>query len=56
MRAEITVEQYRHHPYHRLAIPSSDTTSADIDFASGAPIDGAEEPVWIHGALAQAVH
>jgi uncharacterized protein (TIGR02246 family) len=22
----------------------------DIDFAVGAPIDGAEEPVWIHGA------
>jgi hydroxyacylglutathione hydrolase len=27
-----------------------DTSSADIDFVTGAPIDGAEEPVWIHGA------
>lgn len=29
---------------------SSGTDSADIDFAVGAPIDGADEPVWIHGA------
>jgi hypothetical protein len=42
---EITVEQYRRPPYHRLVIPSSDASSADIDFATGAPIDGAEEPV-----------
>lgn len=31
-------------------VPSSGTSSADIDFAAGAPIDGADEPVWIHGA------
>lgn len=31
-------------------IPSSGAGSADIDFVTGAPVDGAEEPVWIHGA------
>jgi hydroxyacylglutathione hydrolase len=31
-------------------IPSPDAGSAEIDFAAGAPIDGAEEPGWIHGA------
>jgi hydroxyacylglutathione hydrolase len=36
-------------PYHRVVIPS-DASSADIDFATGAPIDGADEPMWIHGA------
>jgi hydroxyacylglutathione hydrolase len=36
--------------YHRLVIPSSGAGSAGIDFAAGAPIDGAEEPAWIHGA------
>ena len=36
-------------PYHRVVIPS-DASFADIDFVTGAPIDGAEEPVWIHGA------
>jgi hydroxyacylglutathione hydrolase len=30
-------------------IPSPDASSTDIDFATGAPIDGAEEPAWIHG-------
>jgi kumamolisin len=28
----------------------SGASAADIDFASGAPIDGAPEPSWIHGA------
>lgn len=51
--AEITVEQYRHPAYHRLVISSSHASSADIDFATGAPIDGAEEPVWIHGAASR---
>jgi glyoxylase-like metal-dependent hydrolase (beta-lactamase superfamily II) len=31
-------------------VPSSGASAADIDFAAGAPIDGADEPVWIHGA------
>jgi len=35
--------------YHRLVIAAS-ANSADIDFVTGAPIDGAAEPVWIHGA------
>jgi hydroxyacylglutathione hydrolase len=35
-------------PYHRLV--TSPASSADIDFAAGAPVDGAEEPGWIHGA------
>jgi hydroxyacylglutathione hydrolase len=30
--------------------PAFDANSADIDFATAAPIDGADEPVWIHGA------
>jgi glyoxylase-like metal-dependent hydrolase (beta-lactamase superfamily II) len=30
--------------------PHSGTASADIDFTVGAPIDGADEPAWIHGA------
>ena len=30
--------------------PSSAAHRADIDFAAGAPIDGAAEPAWIHGA------
>jgi hydroxyacylglutathione hydrolase len=50
MRAGTTARRYRHPPYHRLVTPSSGASSADIDFAAGAPIDGAEEPVWIHGA------
>jgi hydroxyacylglutathione hydrolase len=50
MRAGTTARWYRHPPYHRLVTPSSGASSADIDFAAGAPIDGAEEPVWIHGA------
>src|ERR1700722_13088427 len=29
---------------------TSPASSADIDFASGSPIDGAQEPAWIHGA------
>ena len=29
---------------------TSGTSSADIDFTTGAPIDGADEPAWIHGA------
>jgi len=31
-------------------IPSPGARPADVDFATGAPIDGADEPVWIHGA------
>ena len=27
---------------------TSAASSAGIDFAAGAPIDGAEEPAWIH--------
>ena len=34
-------------------ISSSHAGSADIDFAVGAPIDGAEEPAWIHGAASR---
>jgi len=30
-------------------VPSG-ASFADIDFVTGAPIDGAEEPAWIHGA------
>lgn len=40
-------------PYAPLVISSSSTGSADIDFAAGAPIDGADEPVWIHGAASR---
>jgi hydroxyacylglutathione hydrolase len=35
-------------------IPPSELSSAGIDFAAGAPIDGADEPVWIHGAVSRA--
>jgi hydroxyacylglutathione hydrolase len=35
--------------YHWSVIPS-EPSSADIDFEAGAPIGGAEEPAWIHGA------
>jgi hydroxyacylglutathione hydrolase len=31
-------------------VSSPGASSADIDFAVGAPIDGADEPEWIHGA------
>jgi hydroxyacylglutathione hydrolase len=48
------ISRWRHgaslSPYDRLVVSSSGTSSADIDFAAGAPIDGADEPVWIHGA------
>jgi glyoxylase-like metal-dependent hydrolase (beta-lactamase superfamily II) len=30
--------------------PDSGTAPAVIDFTAGAPIDGADEPAWIHGA------
>jgi hydroxyacylglutathione hydrolase len=40
----------RHRPYHQPVAPSSGASPADIDFAAGAPVDGAEEPGWIHGA------
>lgn len=30
--------------------PAPDASSADIDFATGAPVDGVDEPGWIHGA------
>jgi glyoxylase-like metal-dependent hydrolase (beta-lactamase superfamily II) len=30
--------------------PSPAASAADIDFAAGAPVDGADEPGWIHGA------
>ena len=30
--------------------PAPDASSADIDFAAGAPIGGVDEPGWIHGA------
>ncbi len=33
--------------------PSAAESPADIDFAAGAPIDGADEPAWIHGAPAR---
>jgi glyoxylase-like metal-dependent hydrolase (beta-lactamase superfamily II) len=50
VRAETTVDEDRRPPYHRFVIPSSGASPADIDFATDAPVDGAEEPVWIHGA------
>jgi hydroxyacylglutathione hydrolase len=31
----------------------AEARDADIDFVTGAPIDGAAEPVWIHGAPAR---
>lgn len=31
-------------------IPRSDAGSADIDFLTGSPIGGSDEPAWIHGA------
>lgn len=37
------------HLYDQCVNPSG-ASSADIDFVTGAPADGAGEPVWIHGA------
>ena len=31
-------------------IPFRDANAADIDFITGAPVDGADEPRWICGA------
>jgi hydroxyacylglutathione hydrolase len=33
--------------------PSSAASPAGLDFTAGAPVDGADEPAWIHGAPAR---
>jgi glyoxylase-like metal-dependent hydrolase (beta-lactamase superfamily II) len=33
--------------------PSAAASPAAIDFTAGAPVDGADEPAWIHGATAR---
>jgi kumamolisin len=49
-RAPVTGAPTEEPSDERQASRSSGPSPADIDFVTGAPIDGADEPRWIHGA------